>query len=343
MYGQMTAGSWIYIGTQGILQGTYETFAAAGRHALRQRRSRGPLRAHRRARRHGRRAAARRDDGGRGVPRRRGRSARASRRRLETRYLDERRRRSRRRARAASRRAKQEKRAAVDRLCRQRGRRLPRARAARRRPRSRHRSDVSAHDPLNGYIPRGLLARGRARSCARSDPQALRRGAPCESMARARARRCSRCRSAGAHVFDYGNNIRAMRAVDGGCRGRVRLPRLRAGVHPPALLRGQGAVPLGRALGRSGGHRASPTRRCSSCARTTPHLARWIDARARDACRFQGLPARICWLGYGERAKVGAAFNELVATRQGEGADRHRPRSPRLRLGRVAEPRDRRR
>ena len=64
MYGQMTAGSWIYIGTQGILQGTYETFVAARKaHARRDRAGRAPLGAHRRPRRHGRRAAARGDDG----------------------------------------------------------------------------------------------------------------------------------------------------------------------------------------------------------------------------------------------------------------------------------------
>ena len=62
---------------------------------------------------------------------------------------------------------------------------------------------------------------------------------------------------------------------------------------------------------------------------------------AAERVEFQGLPARICWLGYGDRAKAGARFNELVAQRQGEGADRHRPRPPRLRLRRLALPRDR--
>ena len=83
MYGQMTAGSWIYIGTQGILQGTYETFAAAARTALR-REPRGQARGHRRPRRHGRRPAARGDDERRGASSRRGRRARIE-RRLETR------------------------------------------------------------------------------------------------------------------------------------------------------------------------------------------------------------------------------------------------------------------
>ena len=84
---------------------------------------------------------------------------------------------------------------------------------------------------------------------------------------------------------------------------------------------------------------AAPTRRSSSCSRDDTGLRRWLEL-AEAKVPFQGLPARICWLGYGERARAGLAFNELVASGRGEGADRHRARPPRLRLGRLAEPRD---
>ena len=66
---------------------------------------------------------------------------------------------------------------------------------------------------------------------------------------------------------------------------------------------------------------------------------RWITL-ARERCRRQGLPARICWLGYGERAKMGLVFNDLVRTGRGERAHRDRPRPPRRRLGGLAQPRD---
>ena len=72
------------------------------------------------------------------------------------------------------------------------------------------------------------------------------------------------------------------------------------------------------------------------------HLARWISL-AQQQIEFQGLPARICWLGYGERARAGLRFNELVASGRGQGAHRHRPRPSGQRLGGQPQPRDRRR
>ena len=70
------------------------------------------------------------------------------------------------------------------------------------------------------------------------------------------------------------------------------------------------------------------------------HLHNWLDM-ARERIAFQGLPARICWVGLGDRHRLGLAFNEMVAIRRAEGADRDRPRSSRFRLGRLAQPRDR--
>ena len=144
----------------------------------------------------------------------------------------------------------------------------------------------------------------------------------------------------GAVVFDYGNNIRAQ-ARQGRRRRRLRDSRLRARVHPPAVLRGQGAVPLGGAVGRSRRHRRHRRRWRSRCSPHDEALCRWIRL-ARERVAFQGLPARIFWLGYGERARFGLALNELVRARRREGADRHRPRSPRHRIGRLAQPRNRR-
>ena len=94
-------------------------------------------------------------------------------------------------------------------------------------------------------------------------------------------------------------------------RARLRLPRLRAGVHPAAVLRGQGPVPLGRALRRPGRHRGDRPRRARPLPRQ--RAAAPAGSRAAEKVAFQGLPARICWLGYGERDKAGVRFNDMVA------------------------------
>ena len=122
----------------------------------------------------------------------------------------------------------------------------------------------------------------------------------------------ARFSDAGAVVFDYGNNLRPRQRSDGGVADAFDYPGLRARLHPPAVLRGEGAVPLGRALGRSRGHRAH-RRAVAELFPDDEHLQRWLTL-ARERVAFQGLPARICWLGYGERAEAGLAFNELVAT-----------------------------
>ena len=124
-------------------------------------------------------------------------------------------------------------------------------------------------------------------------------------------------------------------------RQRVRHSGLRARVHPAALLRGQGAVPLGGALRRSGGHPRHRRGGARDVRRTTRRWCAGSASRA-SASPFQGLPARILWLGYGERARFGLRINELVREGAHQGADRHRPRSSRHRIGRLAQPRDRR-
>ena len=337
MYGQMTAGSWIYIGTQGILQGTYETLAAVGAPALRRHAERHDRR-HRRPRRHGRRPAARRDDERRRRARRsrsiRRGSSGASRRATSTRAPTTSTRRSTRVA-ALTR---------VDGVARsigaarQRRGRAAGAGRARRHARRGHRSDLGARSRSIGYVPNGLSLAEAARLRG-ADPGRLRApvdrgdGPPRRGDAR-------RCRQRGAVTFDYGNNIRAQ-ARQGRRRRRVRHSRLRAGIHPAAVLRRQGAVPLGRRCPAIPKTFASPIARRSRCSPTTRRCAAGF-ALAGERVAFQGLPARICWLGYGDRARFGLRINRAGARRRGQGADRHRPRSSRHRLGRVAESRDRR-
>ena len=305
MYGQMTAGSWIYIGTQGILQGTYETLAAlARRHfggslagrlivtaGLGGMGGAQPLAAtmneRRRARRRGRsapdRAAA-------------GHAATSTRRPTD---LDD-------GARHACGGWQPTGAGALVGAARQRRRRACRARAPRRHARCRHRSDVGARpaERLRSRTGCSLAAANALRAVGPGRvPTAHRRrdGPARRGDARAASGAARRLRLRQQHPRAGGQGRR---------RRRFRHSRLRARVHPSALLRRQGAVPLGRALGRSRGHLA-PT----SGARDVPDdepLCRWIRL-AGERVAFQGLPARICWLGYGERARFGLRFNELVA------------------------------
>ena len=307
MYGQMTAGSWIYIGSQGILQGTYETLAAVGAPALR-RHARGPAGRHRRPRRHGRRAAAGRDD-----ERRRRRSSSRSIRSASSagwrpRYLDEATDSLDDGARRGRRAWTRDQRGAVDR---------PRANAADVLPALVARGIVpdvltdqtSAHDALNGYVPNGMSLdeadRLRERRSRRSTSRA--------SMAAMADHVRAMLDAAGARRRDVRLRQQHPRAgAAGGRRRRVRHSRLRA--------RSTSGRSSARARGRSAGRR-SPAIPTTSASPTTlalemfPHdeALRALDSRSRaSACAFQGLPARICWLGYGERARFGLRINELV-------------------------------
>ena len=175
---------------------------------------------------------------------------------------------------------------------------------------------TSAHDPLAGYVPAGACRSPTPTRCARPIPPST-----CAERARRSPRTCAamlELHDAGAEVFDYGNNIRA-EAQAGRLRARVRLPRLRARVRAPAVLRGQGPVPLGGAVAAIRRTSPRPTARCSTSSPTTRRCARWI-ALAAERIAFQGLPARICWLGYGERARPGLA--DQRARRLGRGPAR---------------------
>jgi len=302
MYGQMTAGSWIYIGTQGILQGTYECFAAI---------------------------AARRFDGSlagtvtltAGLGGMGGAQPMAVtmnggvalcvevdpariERRLATRYLD---------VRAAD----------LDDACR-----LAADARRERRPLSigvlgnaaevypeLHRQGFApdvvtdqtpAHDPLS-YVPAGLSV---------DDAAALRGRDPDGYIDRARASMATHCAAMvaflhqGAEVFDYGNSLRA-EAELGGFDRAFDYPGFVPAYIRPLFCEGKGPFRWAALSGDPADIGATDKAAIEEFA-DDEGLVRWIRM-ASDRVAFQGLPARICWLGYGERSRLGLRFNELVA------------------------------
>jgi urocanate hydratase len=309
MYGQMTAGSWIYIGTQGILQGTFQTFAAlAERHFGG---ASGSLKG---------RLVVTGGMGGMGgaqplsvtlnggvvlvvdVDRSR------IQRRVETRYcdrigenLDE--------ALVLCESARREGRALSVGLVGNCGDVLPEM--VRRGVQVDVVTDqTSAHDPLNGYIPQGLTL---------SEAAQLRRRDPAEYVRRSTATMVVHVNAmlalqrAGAVAFDYGNNIRRF-AFDAGCADAFLIPGFVPEYIRPLFCTGQGPF---RWVALSGDPK-DIDRTDELALELFPEnaiLTRWLHL-ARGRFAFQGLPARICWLGYGERARMGLAINELV--RKGE-------------------------
>ena len=305
MYGQMTAGSWIYIGTQGILQGTYETFAAVAR-----KRFGGSL---------GGTITLTAGLGGMGgaqplaVTLNGGVAicvevdAERIARRLEHRYLDQR---------AAD--LDDALRMAAD------ARRQKRAlsigvlgNAAEVFPELvRREVDVdvvtdqtSAHDPLS-YVPAGL---------APDDAAELRLDEPETYVRRARESMAQHVDAMvafldrGAEVFDYGNSLRA-EALLGGSKRAFDYPGFVPAYIRPLFCEGKGPFRW-VALSGDPADIAATDRAVVEEFSDDPALVRWITSAA-ERVQFQGLPARICWLGYGERARAGRRFNELV--RNGE-------------------------
>jgi urocanate hydratase len=306
MYGQMTAGSWIYIGSQGIVQGTYECFAEIAR-----RRFDGSLAGT---------ITLTAGLGGMGgaqplaVTMNDGVALCIEvdpsriQRRLETGYLDEQ---------AVDvddaidrcRAAKRERRALSVGLA---------ANAAEVVPELLRRgfdADVvtdqtSAHDPLVGYVPAGL-------SLAEADE--LREADPDEYIARARASAAAHCfamvgfKDAGSEVFDYGNSLRR-EAQLGGFERAFDYPGFVPAYIRPLFTEGKGPFRWA-ALSGDEADIAATDRAVLEEFPEDPALARWIRM-AGERIAFQGLPARICWLGYGERRRLGLRFNEMV--RRGE-------------------------
>jgi urocanate hydratase len=304
MYGQMTAGSWIYIGTQGILQGTYETFAELARQHFG-----GTLRG---------RVVLTAGLGGMGgaqpmaVTMNEGIALcievdpERARRRLDIGYVD-RLTESIDEALAWARAAASAGEAVSIALV---------ANAAEAEPelvRRGERFDVvtdqtSAHDALNGYVPAAMTLPHAA---------GLRTSDPAEYVRRAMASMADQVRamlafqSAGAVTFDYGNNIRAQ-AKDAGVPNAFDFPGFVPAFIRPLFCEGKGPFRWAALSGDPEDIRRTDETILQLFPENEP-LARWIHM-AQARVPFQGLPARICWLGYGERAKAGLAFNELVRT-----------------------------
>jgi urocanate hydratase len=306
MYGQMTAGSWIYIGSQGIVQGTYECFAEIAR------------------RRHGGSLAGTitltAGLGGMGgaqplavtmnggvalcIEVDRGHIER----RLQTRYLDEladdldd--------AVARCEAAKRERRALSVGLQANAADVLPQLLGV------GFEADIvtdqtSAHDPLVGYIPNRMTLQ---------EANELRAADPDEYLRRSRAAIAAHCAAmvgfldAGAEVFDYGNSLRAEARL-GGFERAFAYPGFVPAYIRPLFCEGKGPF---RWVALSGDEAdiAATDRAVLEELPDDERLARWIQA-AGEKIAFQGLPARICWVGYGERHRLGLRFNEMV--RSGE-------------------------
>ncbi len=303
MYGQMTAGSWIYIGSQGIVQGTYETFfAVANQHFGGKPQGRWIL------------------TGGLGgmggaqplAATMAGFSMIAVEcdptrieKRLETRYLDDR---------AAT----------LDEALAK----LATARAAGRAVSIGllgNAADVfaelvargitpdvvtdqtSAHDPINGYLPQGwTLAEWRARQ--KSDPASI--VGPAKASMAVQVRAMLALQRRGAATFDYGNNLRQM-AKEVGVEDAFAFPGFVPAYIRPLFCQGYGPF---RWVALSGDPE-DIARTDEAVKRLIPddaHLHHWLDM-ARERIAFQGLPARICWVGVKDRFRLGLAFNELVA------------------------------
>jgi urocanate hydratase len=303
MYGQMTAGSWIYIGSQGILQGTYETFGAV-------------------ARRHFGGSLAGRFVLTAGLGGMGGAQPLAATlsgaaflgvdvdepridRRLATRYLD-RKTRDLDEALAWVLEAQAEKRPLSVALIGNAAEVLPEL--VRRGVTPDVVTDqTSAHDTLNGYVPAGLTL-AEATDLRRSDPQ--RYIALANESIVVHVRAMLEMRQRGAVTFDYGNNIRTV-ASDHGVRDAFDIPGFIPTYIRPLFCEGKGPF---RWVALSGDPR--DLRRTDELVLelfpNDQHLQRWIRL-AQEKVQFQGLPARICWLGQGDRAAFGVALNDLVA------------------------------
>lgn len=307
MFGQMTAGSWIYIGTQGILQGTYETFAAAGR-----RHFGGTLEG---------RFVLTAGLGGMGGAQPLAATMNGAaflavevnptriERRLQTGYLD---------------RMATDLDEALALVMDAKAKRQPLSvgllgNAATVLPELVKRGitpdiltdQTSAHDTLNGYVPVACSPGEDLDTLRRTNPKEYVRRALDSIGAHVRAMLAMQAN--GAIAFEYGNNLRAQ-AVEAGEKDAFKIPGFVPEYIRPLFCEGKGPFRWAALSGDPEDIYATDR----AALATFPHdaaLARWLKL-AREKVHFQGLPARICWLGYGERARLGLRFNEMV--RKGE-------------------------
>jgi urocanate hydratase len=303
MYGQMTAGSWIYIGSQGIVQGTYETFVEMGRqHYGGDLAGRWILTA---------------GLGGMGgaqplAATMAGASClavecQASRiaMRLKTRYLDvqagdldE--------ALALVERAHRERRPVSVGLLGNAAEVLPELVRRGIRP-DAVTDQTSAHDPVNGYLPKGWTVE-QWEALRQSDPKSVEQAARASMAEHVRAMLA--WHRQGVPTFDYGNNIRQI-AKEEGVENAFDFPGFVPAYIRPLFCRGIGPF---RWVALSGDPE-DIWKTDAMVKRMLPdnrHLHQWLDM-ARERIAFQGLPARICWVGLGDRHRLGLAFNEMVA------------------------------
>jgi urocanate hydratase len=303
MFGQMTAGSWIYIGSQGIVQGTYETFGEAAR-----RHFAGDLRG---------RLVVTAGLGGMGGAQPLAATMNGAvmlafevdadriRRRLATRYVD-RQAASLEEAQALALTALAKREALSIAVCGNAADLLPELLRGPLRP-DLVTDQTSAHDLLNGYVPHGLPFAEALRLRAQDPADYLRRAR--QSVA-VHVRALLELRRRGSIVFDYGNNIRE-EARQAGVENAFDIPGFVPEYIRPMFCEGKGPFRWAALSGDP-----EDIRRTDEAALElfpdNAGLARWIRL-AEEKVAFQGLPARICWLGYGERARFGLRLNEMVA------------------------------
>ena len=303
MYGQMTAGSWIYIGSQGIVQGTYETFGACARtHFGGEARGRWILTA---------------GLGGMG-----GAQPLAATMagfsmlavecdesridfRLHTGYVD-------RKATSLDEalvlidEARRAKKALSVGLLGNAADVVPEL-VRRKVVPDAVTDQTSAHDPRNGYLPRGWTL-AQAAEARRSDPGGIEREARASMKIHVQA--MLDLKALGAVVFDYGNNIRQV-ALEEGLRNAFDFPGFVPAYIRPLFCEGIGPFRWVALSGDPEDIYRTDTK-VKELMPNDAHLHRWLDM-ARERIRFQGLPARICWVGLKDRARLGLAFNEMVA------------------------------
>jgi urocanate hydratase len=309
MYGQMTAGSWIYIGSQGIVQGTYETFVEAGRQHYQ-----GDL--------SGRWILTGGLGGMGGAQPLAATMAGASmlavecqpsriEKRIQTGYLDrwtkdldE--------ALAIIAEAGAKKQAVSVGLLGNAAEIFPEIARRVKKGDKKARPDIvtdqtSAHDPLNGYLPAGWTLDDHEKRKV-SDPKGTEKAAK-ESMA-VQVRAMLEMHAAGIPTLDYGNNIRAM-AQEMGVADAFAFPGFVPAYIRPLFCRGIGPFRWA-ALSGDPEDIYKTDQRVKELMPKDKHLHNWLDM-AKKRIKFQGLPARICWVGLGDRARLGVAFNEMVA------------------------------
>ncbi len=304
MYGQMTAGSWIYIGTQGIIQGTYETFVEAGRQHFG-----GDLA--------GRIILTAGLGGMGGAQPLAGVFAGATvicvevdpvsiEKRLKSKYVDE-------VVTDIDEAIALAKKYAANKEAKSIALQGNAATVLKEMLKKNFLPDLltdqtSAHDPLNGYIPEGYTVQTAADFRTRDQSAYL--AAAYKSMA-SHVESMLEMKKRGAVVFDYGNNIRA-RAFDAGVKNAFDFPGFVPAYIRPLFCKGSGPFRWVALSGDPNDIKVTD----DAMRELFPHkkdLLKWLDM-AEKRIQFQGLPARICWLEYGEREKAGLLLNELVRT-----------------------------